>query len=392
MRTRLPVAAAVIASGVVGGAVALLVGSAVWEGSTTTIVETAASEAPLSTSPASIPGDNGAETVNAIYREAAPGVVQVTSSVVTQTLFGTQRGEALGSGFVIDKDGHVITNFHVIQGAQHVFVNFSQNDRIEARVVGSDPATDVALLAIDAHRRALSPIPLGNSDSVAVGEPVVAIGNPFGLDRTVTSGIVSAVQRQIQSPSGFAIDKVIQTDAAINKGNSGGPLLDAQGRVIGINTQIATDGTGSEGNVGIGFAVPVNTVKSVLAELMRTGRVDHAYLGVNLEDITADVASFANLPSQGVIVESVISGGPAEQAGLRGTDGSTVILRGQSYQLGGDVITKADGRPIASGDELRSVIGEKRPGDKLSLEISRDGEITSVQVTLGRQPANPSSG
>jgi S1-C subfamily serine protease len=392
MRTRLPVAAAVIASGVVGGAVALLVGSAVWEGSTTTIVETAASEAPLSTSPASIPGDNGAETVNAIYREAAPGVVQVTSSVVTQTLFGTQRGEALGSGFVIDKDGHVITNFHVIQGAQHVFVNFSQNDRIEARVVGSDPATDVALLAIDAHRRALSPIPLGNSDTVAVGEPVVAIGNPFGLDRTVTSGIVSAVQRQIQSPSGFAIDKVIQTDAAINKGNSGGPLLDAQGRVIGINTQIATDGTGSEGNVGIGFAVPVNTVKSVLAELMRTGRVDHAYLGVNLEDVTADVASFANLPSQGVIVESVISGGPAEQAGLRGTDGSTVILRGQSYQLGGDVITKADGRPIASGDELRSVIGEKRPGDKLSLEISRDGEITSVQVTLGRQPANPSSG
>ena len=392
MRTRLPVAAAVVASGVVGGAVALLFGSAVWEGSTTTIVETQAAPPPLTASPAAVPGDQSAETVNAIYRAAAPGVVQVTSSVVTQTIFGTQRGEALGSGFVMDKDGHVITNYHVITGADHVFVNFSQNDRIEARVVGADPATDIALLAIDAHRRALSPLPLGNSDTVAVGEPVVAIGNPFGLDRTVTSGIVSAVQRQIQSPSGFAIDKVIQTDAAINKGNSGGPLLDSEGRVIGINTQIATDGTGSEGNVGIGFAVPVNTVKTVISELMRTGKVEHAYLGVNLEDITPEVARFANLPSQGVIVESIVPGGPADKAGLRGSDGSTVILRGESYQLGGDVITKADGRPIASGDELRGVIGEKRPGDKLSLEIRRDGETTSVQVTLGRQPANPSSG
>ena len=391
MRTKLPVAAAVVASGVVGGAVALLVGSTMWEGSTTTIVETTA-DASLATVPASVPGDQSSSTVNAIYREAAPGVVQVTSSVVTETIFGTQRGEALGSGFVIDKDGHVLTNFHVIQGAQHVFVNFSQNDRLEARVVGSDPATDLALLAISAHRRALSPIPLGNSDTVAVGEPVVAIGNPFGLDRTVTSGIVSAVQRQIQSPSGFAIDKVIQTDAAINKGNSGGPLLDSGGRVIGINTQIATDGSGSEGNVGIGFAVPVNTVKDVVSELMRTGKVEHAYLGVQLEDITPDVARFASLPSQGVIVESVAPGGPAERAGLRGSDGSTVILRGQSYQLGGDVITKADGRRIDSGDELRSVIGEMRPGDKLSLEIRRDGETTSVQVTLGRQPADPSSG
>jgi S1-C subfamily serine protease len=391
MRTKLPVAAAVVASGVVGGAVALLVGSTMWEGSTTTIVETTG-DAPLATAPASVPGDQSSSTVNAIYREAAPGVVQVTSSVVTETIFGTQRGEALGSGFVIDKDGHVLTNFHVIQGAQHVFVNFSQNDRLEARVVGSDPATDLALLAIGAHRRALSPIPLGNSDTVAVGEPVVAIGNPFGLDRTVTSGIVSAVQRQIQSPSGFAIDKVIQTDAAINKGNSGGPLLDSGGRVIGINTQIATDGSGSEGNVGIGFAVPVNTVKDVVSELMRTGKVEHAYLGVQLEDITPDVARFASLPSQGVIVESVAPGGPAEKAGLRGSDGSTVILRGQSYQLGGDVITKADGRRIDSGDELRSVIGEMRPGDKLSLEIRRDGETTSVQVTLGRQPADPSSG
>jgi S1-C subfamily serine protease len=391
MRTRLPVAAAVVVSGMVGGAVALLVGSAVWEGSTTTIVETA-SDAPLTTRPAAVPGDQSASTVNAIYREAAPGVVQVTSSVVTQTIFGTQRGEALGSGFVMDKDGHVITNFHVIQGADHVFVNFSQNDRIEARVIGADPATDIALLAIDAHRRALSPLPLGNSDTVAVGEPVVAIGNPFGLDRTVTSGIVSAVQRQIQSPSGFAIDKVIQTDAAINKGNSGGPLLDGEGRVIGINTQIATDGTGSEGNVGIGFAVPVNTVKDVISELMRAGKVEHAYLGVGLADITPEVARFANLPSQGVIVESVVPGGPADQAGLRGSDGDTVILRGESYALGGDVITKADGRAIASGDELRSVIDGKRPGDKLSLEIRRDGETTSVQITLGRQPANPSSG
>src|SRR4051812_12824686 len=218
MRSRLPVAAAVVASGLVGGGLALAVGSTIWDdGGTTTILREAANEPTSVPTPVALPGDQSTQTVNAIYREAAPGVVQVTSSVVTQTIFGTQRGEALGSGFVMDKDGHVITNFHVIQGAQHVFVNFSRNDRIEARVVGSDPSTDVALLAIDAHRRALSPIPLGDSDSVAVGEPVVAIGNPLGLDRTVTSGIVSAVQRQIQSPSGFAIDKVIQTDAAINK-------------------------------------------------------------------------------------------------------------------------------------------------------------------------------
>ncbi|MBD0290000.1 MAG: PDZ domain-containing protein, partial [Thermoleophilia bacterium] len=212
---------------------------------------------------------------------------------------------------------------------------------------------------------------------------VVAIGNPFGLDRTVTAGIVSALQRQIQSPSGFTIDKVIQTDAAINKGNSGGPLLNAEGQVIGVNSQIAT--AGSEGNVGIGFAVPVNTVKKVVTDLMETGRVDHAYLGVSLQDIGPDVAKLFNVPTEGVLIARVERGGPADKAGLRGGD-TSVVVDGTSYILGGDVILEADGKKVESADALRSLIAAKSSGDRLGLTIRRGDEERDVTVTLGRQP------
>src|SRR5919205_1619136 len=211
-------------------------------------------------------------SINEIYRRAAPGVVQVTSTSVVKLdntdPFGfqipgfpqqeTQR--ALGSGFVIDKAGHIVTNYHVIAGARSVEVSFSNHDSMKARVVGKDPGTDLALLKVDARSRALTPLALGDSDTVRVGDSVVAIGNPFGLDRSVTAGIVSALQREIQAPNSYAIDHVIQTDAAINHGNSGGPLLNADGRVIGVNAQIETGSNGG-GNVGIGFAIPINTVR-----------------------------------------------------------------------------------------------------------------------------------
>jgi S1-C subfamily serine protease len=315
-------------------------------------------------------------------------VVQVTSSVVTQSFFGQERGEALGSGFVVDKSGHIVTNYHVIDGASEVFVNFSQDDRLRARIVGSDPATDIALLKIDGHRRGLSPIALGDSEEVRVGDEVVAIGNPFGLERSVTAGIVSALQREIVSPSSYPIDKVIQTDAAINRGNSGGPLLNAAGEVIGVNTQIAT--AGSEGNVGVGFAVPVNTVRDVVMELIRTGRVEHAYIGISMQDLSKEVASLVDLPTQGALVARVVPGSPADQAGLRGGD-TSIVINGESYVVGGDVITEADGRPVASSDDVREAIANRKPGQKLPLRIRRGTETLSVTVTLGRTPTDGTS-
>jgi S1-C subfamily serine protease len=376
---------ALLAAGLLGGGVALGIGSAVWDGGTTTVLQQAPGGSSAPVADFDVEGDAG--TVGEIYRDAAPGVVQITSEVTVDSLFGQQRGQSLGSGFVIDKDGHIVTNFHVIDGADEVYVNFSRDDRLKARIVGVDPSTDLALLKIDQHRRALSPIPLGNSDAVRVGDEVVAIGNPFGLERTVTRGIVSALQRQIQAPNGFAIDKVIQTDAAINQGNSGGPLLDAQGRVIGVNSQIETE-TG--GNVGIGFAVPSNTVKRVVGELREHGRVDHAYLGVTMRALDERVSELFNLPSEGVLISEVVEGSPADEAGLEGGD-TQVVVDGQSYVLGGDIVVRADGRPVRSPDDLSSVVSAKEPGDELELEITRDDERQTVTVTLGRQPATSST-
>ena len=373
--------ASVVAAGLVGGGAALAVGAVVWDGDTTTVVqETPVTGAALETAPEAPDGD----TVNAVYRMYSSGVVQVTSNVVTQTYFGQDQAQALGSGFVIDKDGHVVTNYHVVQDAEEVFVNFSSNDRMRAKVVGVDPATDLALLEIDAHQRALSPLDLGNSDAVQVGDPVIAIGNPFGLERSVTAGIVSALQRQIRSPSGFAIDKVIQTDAAINSGNSGGPLLNEQGQVIGVNSQIAT--AGSDGNVGIGFAVPANTVREVVGELKRDGQVEHAWIGVSMNDVTPEVSNLANLPEKGVIVAGVEPGSPADEAGLVGGD-TQVVVNGQSYTLGGDIILKVGNREVASADDVRAAVQDKEPGDRIALEVWRGEGTDSVVLTVGRQPA-----
>jgi S1-C subfamily serine protease len=379
-------AASAVLGGVVAvGAVALLGGL---DGGTTVVTSTTAAP-PSRLAPAS--GD--AMSVNEIYERAASGVVRInaTSGNTSSSAdpFGGQ-GSALGSGFVIDKTGHIVTNYHVVRDAGEVTVSFSNRDTVKAEVVGTDPSTDLALLRVETAASALTPLSLGNSDAVRVGDAVVAIGNPFGLDRTVTSGIVSALQRLITAPNRFTIDHVIQTDAPINPGNSGGPLLNARGQVIGVNTQIETgSGTSATGNVGIGFAVPSNTVKGVVAQLLRTGRVDHAYLGISGQALTEDVAETYNLPvTSGVLVGSVTSDSGADKAGMQGGE-TQVVVAGETYVLGGDIIVAFDGQKISSIEELRDAVSGKKPGEKVTVVIYRDANKTSVTVTLGRQPLSP---
>jgi S1-C subfamily serine protease len=383
--------AAVLGGGIALGGAALLGDLG---GKTTTVREVQAAASPASqTATSALTG----LSINDIYKRAAPGVVQVTSTTIVNVpadpFFGNplfpqqQRQQSLGSGFVVDKAGHIVTNFHVVDGAKQVRVSFSNGASMRATVVGTDPSSDLAVLKIDASSRALTPLPLGNSDQIKVGDPVVAIGNPFGLDRTVTSGIVSAIQRAITAPNGYTIDHVIQTDASINHGNSGGPLLNGAGEVIGVNSQIETGDSGSGGNVGIGFAVPSNTVKTVIAQLIRQGRIDRAFIGISAVPITRDLARVFRLPvSKGLLVQSVQPGSGAAKAGLKA--GTTqVVLAGESYNLGGDIIVQAGGVPVVSLDRLRDVVAGKKPGDKLQLKVFRGSKQTSVAVELGRQPA-----
>jgi S1-C subfamily serine protease len=382
--------AAVLGAGVALGGVAVFVGL---DGHTTTVREVV-SGGPTST-PASFRTGQRL-SINQIYRSAAPGVVQVTSTNVVRLdntdPFGfqipgfpeqeTQR--ALGSGFVIDKAGHIVTNYHVIAGARSVEVSFSNHDSMKAKIVGKDPSTDIALLKVDAHSRALTPLTLGDSDTVRVGDSVVAIGNPFGLDRSVTAGIVSALQRQIQAPNSYAIDHVIQTDAAINHGNSGGPLLNASGRVIGVNAQIET-GSGGGGNVGIGFAIPIDTVRTVAAQLMKSGSVEHASLGIQGTAITPEIANIFHFPvTHGVLVSEVKAGSGAARAGLHGATTQAVVA-GETWPIGGDLIVKADGQTIGSLERLRDVLAAKKPGDTMQLQIYRGTKKMTLDITLGRQ-------
>ncbi len=391
--TRLLYGGGLVAAGLLGSAFALG-GAALLggfdDGTTTVSVQT-----PPVAGPISLKQAGTALTVNQIFRRAAPGVVQVTATqrVTSPSVdpFGLplpsqQQSEALGSGFVIDKAGHIVTNYHVVEGAKSVDVSFSNNESKKAKVVGVDPSTDIAVLQVDAHARALTPLPLGNSDSVHVGDSVVAIGNPFGYDRTVTTGIVSALQRVIQAPNSYSIDHVIQTDAALNKGNSGGPLLDAGGEVIGVNSQISTGGSGTSGNVGIGFAVPINTVRTVAAQLISSGHVNHAYIGITAQPVSKSAARLFHLPvSHGLLVAGVQSGSGAAKAGLRAAKQSAT-LAGETYPLGGDLIASVDGTPLYTIDQLRDAIANKQPGDDVKLGVYRGSDKKTVTVTLGRQP------
>jgi len=333
-------------------------------------------------------------TAEQIYKRDAPGVVQITATTVTpgqsdpyNVLPSTpQTEQALGSGFVIDKAGHIITNYHVVKGAEKVQVSFSGQDEITATVVGTDPSTDVAVLKIDARARALTPLLLGNSDAVTVGDAVFAIGNPFGFTRTLTTGVVSALQRQLAAPNSLPIEHAIQTDAAINHGNSGGPLIDIAGRVIGVTSQISTGNTGQQGSIGIGFAIPINTVRNVAAQIIKNGKVDHAYLGVETQQVSARLAKLFNLPtSTGLLLRRVTAGSGAAKAGLRAGQ-TPVIVQGESYMLGGDIIVGVDGRGVQNYEQLRDAIAQKKPDEKVKLEIYRHGSKKTVTVTLGQAP------
>jgi S1-C subfamily serine protease len=385
-------AAALGAASLLGGLIALggVAMTGDLGGGTTTVVRTS----PTPTAAVAPVADDGRLTVSEIYARAAPGVVQITSTTTASenpslAPFDQQAvpQQALGSGFVIDKTGHIVTNYHVIEGAEQIEVSFSNRDTLSAKIVGSDPSTDIAVLRVQSSSRGLAPLAFGNSDTVRVGDPVVAIGNPFGLRRTATAGIVSAVQeRTITAPNGYPIDHVIQTDAQINSGNSGGPLLSARGEVIGVNSQIAR-ADGSTGNVGIGFAIPSNTVKAVVAQLTATGKVDRAFLGISGSTVTAELARVFRLPvDEGVLIEGVTEGSAAAKAGLRG--GSTdVVVAGESHVLGGDVIVAVGGRRVGSTDELRDVLARHKPGQTVNVQIHRGTEIVTLPVTLGSQPS-----
>ncbi len=322
-KLRSPFASALLGGLVVAvlGLIAIAAGAIPSDGGTTTTVAT-----PI-TAPVDDESEEGsANVVNQIYKADGDGVAFIESQLEpTETEGFSPFGEvepesggiATGSGFVIDGEGHILTNNHVVEGASKVTVKLGDSEKTyDAEVVGADPGTDIALLEVHAPADQLHPLTLGNSAQMEVGDPVVAIGNPFGLDRTVTSGIVSALQRQIQAPNGFSISHVIQTDAAINPGNSGGPLINAGGEVIGINAQIATGG-GGNGNVGIGFAIPIDTVRAEIEQLKTKGEVEHAFIGISGGTITSELAKAINLPvDEGVIVQTVVKDGPADKAGI----------------------------------------------------------------------------
>jgi S1-C subfamily serine protease len=393
-RTLLPSrAVGLVASALLGGGIALGGAAALGKlGNKTTVIR---EEMPPSSSAPAAFQTGKRESINEIYRSSAPGVVHIETTMrVSQQndpFFGnpfgttTQTQRALGSGFLIDRAGDIVTNYHVVHGAATIQVSFSNNERYRARLVGSDPSTDIAVLKVNVQASALKALPLGNSDAVRVGDQVIAIGNPFGLDRSVTAGIVSAVQRRIEAPNNLSIAHVIQTDAALNHGNSGGPLLDAQGGVIGVNAQIETGGVG-DGNVGIGFAIPINTVKDVVAQLIKQGKVEHAFLGIEGKTLTPQIAHLFHLQvTTGVLVATVRPGTGAAQAGVKAA-ANEVTVQGESWPAGGDVIVKVDHEPIGSVEQLIDVIASKQPGDKIQVEVVRGSLHKTLTVKLGRQP------
>ena len=344
---------------------------------TTTVVRETAAEPVAATSTTS--------SVNSVYRQARDSVVEITvTGAAEQTPFGDgqqQRGQ--GSGFVYDDQGHVITNQHVVDGSESLTVTMRDGSRYGATVVGTDPSTDLAVIKVDAPASKLKPLELGDSKALRVGDTVVAIGSPFGLEGTVTAGIISALGRQIESTNGFAIVDSIQTDAAINHGNSGGPLLNLRGQVIGVNAQIRSE---SGGNDGVGFAIPSSTVKEIGSRLSSGSKVEHAYLGVASQTIDSAAADALDLP-RGAMVTEVRVGTPAAKAGLKAATGKRTV-QGEDYPTGGDVISAVDGENVEGADALRRVIDSHRPGDTVLLTVVRNGDSRTVEVKLGERPSS----
>jgi S1-C subfamily serine protease len=387
---RLPLLSGLLGGGIVA---ALLLALGVGGSNTTTTVVQQAPIAATTTAQT----DGKALTAADIYKRDAPGVVFIRSQIIERSqdpfdLFPTaQRGEATGSGFVIDKAGDILTNAHVVDGAVKVTVQFSDNKTVDARIIGRDTSTDLALLRVATDGVSLDPLKLGSAKDVQVGDPAIAIGNPFGLSRTLTTGVISAKQRQIQAPNGFKIDNVLQTDAPINPGNSGGPLLDATGRVIGINSQIETGG-GGNGNVGIGVAVPIDTARKVLPQLKSHGSVQRAWLGLSSLTIDGSLRGLDLPVRSGALVQSVEQGSPADKAGIKGGDISAQLANGTPIQLGGDIITAVDGKAVSTSDDLASAIEGKSPGDTVTLTMRHGGATKQVKVKLGKRPASLDNG
>ncbi len=376
-----------VLAGILGGLVVLLVGAVLIS---TDVIETGDTtrevvNQPVVGRPAA--DDSGeARSVAGIFEEEGRGVVfvQAEGDGAGSPLDGGGEGTATGSGFLVDDEGTILTNAHVVEGSEDVTVSFEDDkgNEIDAEVKGRDESTDLAVLKIDPDEaKGVAPIPLGDSSQAQVGDPVIAIGNPFGFTRTVTTGIVSAVQRRIEAPNAFSIGNVIQTDAAINPGNSGGPLLDGQGRVIGINAQIATNG--SQSSSGIGFAIPINTAKELLPELEKGGEIERGYLGVRAADVTDSVAEELDLPvKEGALIQEVVEGGPADRAGLRAGDEPT----SGGLTAGGDVIVAIEGEKIENSTDLVAAVENLDPGQEIEIELYRGDEKRTETVKLGERP------
>jgi putative serine protease PepD len=345
-------------------AAALVVGAGVGAGSYAALNDdgsqtTTVGQRPAVGSPTAV---TKALTVNGVYKSARDGVVEITTTTTSSgssPFGGSQESQAQGSGFVYGSDGHIVTNDHVVDGATAISVTFSDGTKYSAKVVGADPSSDLAVIKVDAPSSKLHPLSLGDSSSLEVGDGVVAIGSPFGLEETVTAGIVSALGRDISSADNFTISGVIQTDAAINHGNSGGPLLNMAGEVVGVNSQIESD---SGGNEGVGFAVPSSTVSSVVSKLVKGQKVEHPYLGVFVSTATN---------REGARIGRVQSGSPAASAGLKA----------------GDVVTEFDGTAIRDANDLTTAVGGKQPGDKVSLTYVRSGDTKRLKLTIGTRPS-----
>jgi S1-C subfamily serine protease len=343
-----------------------------------------------------VQASNGAFNPQAVYERAAPGVVTVVSVFGGEEsgLLGGGRAAGQGSGFVVSEDGEVVTNAHVVTDAEasgggpinearEVYVQFPDRNQVPAEIVGFDPFYDVALLRVDPEGLDLNPLELGSSSAIEVGQPVAAIGSPFGEQNSLSVGVISATGRSVESLTDFQIDEAIQTDAAINPGNSGGPLLDAEGRVLGINQQIRTASGADE---GVGFAVPVDAVARSLEQLRADGTAEYAYIGVTTQALYPQLADRLDIDSSsGALIAEVVPGSPADDAGLEGGD-QEIRFQGAQVTVGGDVIVSVDGEELVQEADLARLISERSPGDTVTLEVVRDGSTEGVDVTLGERP------
>ena len=358
-----------------------------------------AASAPQTATQVVVQTSDGSFNPAEIYKDVSPGVVTIDSVFEgsASDLLGGGGSAGQGSGFVVDTDGDIITNAHVVTSGGHlngggtpreakqVFVEFGDRNRVPAEIKGFDADADVALIKVDPDGLDLQPVTLSDRSSFVVGEPVAAIGSPFGEDQSLSIGVISATNRTVEGLTNFGIDNAIQTDASINPGNSGGPLLDAKGQVIGINEQIASS---SGSNSGVGFAIPVTSVRYSLDQLRSDGKVDYAYLGVTSESLYPQLAEHLGLDTKaGAMITDVVNGSPADDAGLKGSSGEETFQL-QRVKTGGDVVIAVDGKPVIANNDLSKLVAQHRAGDEVTLDILRDGQKATVEVTLGARPAD----